>query len=49
VSSTSSDGDGGNIKVSVTGGTGAIDTTNGNGGAIDLSTAGGNIRTSQLI
>ncbi|MEG4367520.1 filamentous hemagglutinin N-terminal domain-containing protein, partial [Microcoleus sp. C2C6] len=47
---------GGNINLSVTGGTGAIDTTagildssgGGNGGAIVLSTAGGNITTGSL-
>ncbi|WP_449420256.1 CHAT domain-containing protein [Phormidium nigroviride] len=52
--SSSSAGTGGNITLSVTGGTGAIDTTSGgvnsfsatgNGGAIALSTAGGNITT----
>jgi hypothetical protein len=52
------DGDGGNIKLSVTGGTGAIDTTKGsvnsystggNGGAIELSTVSGNIITKDLV
>ncbi len=52
-------GTGGNITLSVTGGTGAIDTTAGtgliassstlgNGGAIALSTAGGNITTTTV-
>src|SRR4028119_2291443 len=55
--SSNGTGTGGNIKLSVTGGIGVIDTTNGSltsysaggkGGAIELSTVGGNIRTSKL-
>jgi hypothetical protein len=56
-SSSDGTGTGGNIKLSVTDGTGEIDTTNGsltsysaggNGGAIELSTVGGNIRTNNV-
>ena len=42
------DGDGGNIKVSVTGGTGAIDTTNGSVNAYSVGGKGGAIEPQLL-